>query len=63
MLELDNGDLAKFKDVMEKWCFADHQSLMRFAISILFLAENKHVSIKLDGVEQTLIPSKDLLRQ
>lgn len=61
-LEIDNGELKKLKEVMEKWSFKDYQSLQRFMISILFLNEDKSLSIKLDGRQQDIVPASDLLK-
>lgn len=41
-LILDNGDYTEFIKALEKWNFKDHQSLLRFAISLLALNENDH---------------------
>ncbi|HDV5783367.1 TPA: hypothetical protein RJD83_000279 [Legionella pneumophila] len=62
ILEIDNGDLSKLNDVMEKWGFKDYQSFMRFAVSILLLNEEKSVGIKLDGLKQDIAPASDLLK-
>lgn len=62
ILEIDNGDLSKLDEVMEKWSFKDYQSFMRFVVSILLLNEEKSVGIKLDGLKQDITPSSDLLK-
>lgn len=61
-LEIDNGELKKLDEVMEKWAFKDYQSLIQFAISILVLNEDRSVSIKRDGILQTFAPATDLLK-
>ena len=61
-LEIDNGDLEKLDQVADKWRFKDYQSLLRFAISILILSEEKSVTIKKDGVQKNLIPAADLIK-
>lgn len=63
MLELDNGDYTEFKKVMDKWKFKDHQSLMRFAISILVLNENSYFSIRVDNEERNIVPISSLLKE
>jgi hypothetical protein len=63
VLEIDNGELSKLKDVMKRWSFKDHQALMRFCISLLYLSEEQSVSIKMDGIQQPLAPSSDLLKR
>ena len=63
ILELDNGDLREFDKVMEKWSFKDHQSLVRFAISLLVLNENKSFSVKIDNQSQDIIPAAHLIKE
>jgi hypothetical protein len=63
ILEIDNGDLTKLEDVIKKWSFKDYQSFFRFAISLLILNEEKSVSIKVDGTQQTFAPASDLLKE
>ncbi len=62
ILELDNGDCREFEKVMEKWSFKDHQSLMRFAISLLVLNENRHFPVKVDDKNRDVIPASHLLK-
>ncbi len=63
LLEVDNGDFTKLEEVMKKWAFKDYQSFLRFAISLLILNEEKSVSIKVDGKQQTFAPASDLLKE
>ncbi len=60
-LEIDNGDYKEFMNAMKKWDFKDHQSLMRFAISLLVLNENKFFPIKVKNEERYIVPAADLL--
>ncbi len=62
ILDVDNGDLVKLNEVLEKWSFKDYQSLLRFSISLLLLNEEKYITIKLDGEKKDLVPSKDLIK-
>ena len=62
ILDIDNGDLVKLNEVLEKWSFKDYQSLLRFSISLLLLNEEKYITIKLDGEKKDLVPSKDLIK-
>jgi hypothetical protein len=62
ILDIDNGDLVKLNEVLEKWSFKDYQSLLRFSISLLLLNEENYITIKLDGEKKDLIPSKDLIK-
>ena len=61
ILELDNGDLREFDKVMDKWKFKDHQSLMRFAISLLVLNENKSFPVKIDNQSTEIVPAPHLI--
>ena len=61
-LTLDNGDLTKFEDAFKKWSFKDHQSFLRFAVSIFLLNEGNSFSIKMDNNQTDVVPVKDLLK-
>jgi hypothetical protein len=60
-LIIDNGDVDKLDQVLNKWSFKDYQSLMRFSVSILLLAEDKSISIKMNGMQTKIQPAPDLL--
>ena len=60
-LEIDNGDKEKLEKVLEKWNFKDHQSLFRFAISILYLTEDNTLWINEKGEPNKIQPSDDLI--
>lgn len=62
ILELDNGDRTKFKQIMDKWNFKDEQSLLRFAMSLLILNENDYFGVKIDGRDKDVIPAEDYLK-
>lgn len=62
-LKIDNGDYIEFKKVMQKWKFKDHQSLMRFAISLLVLNENKYFPMKVDNQERDIVPAPHLIKE
>lgn len=62
ILDVDNGDFSKLEDVMQKWGFRDYQSFFRFVISTLVLAEEKVISIKLEGYTQEIVPAAHLLK-
>ncbi len=62
ILNIDNGDLVKLKEVLNKLSFKDYQSLIRFSISLLLLNEEDYITIKLDGEKKDMIPSKDLIK-
>lgn len=61
-LEIDNGDKEKLTLCMDKWSFKDHQSMLRFAISILLVTEEKNLWIKTDGKVQSITPAKEYLK-
>jgi len=62
IIELDNGELREFEKVMDKWHFRDYQSLMRFAISLLVLNENKSFPIRIDNESTDIMPAAHLIK-
>ena len=62
-LTIDNGDLVKLRQALDKWSFKDYQSLMRFSVSLLLLAEDFSVSIKMKGTQREIQPAPELLSQ
>lgn len=62
VLEIDNGDQDKLGQCMEKWSFKDHQSLLRFAMSILLVTEERSLWIKTEGRQQAIAPAKEYLK-
>lgn len=61
-LDIDNGDLSKLTEVMDKWKFKDHQSMLRFAISIMLLTEDKKLWMQSKGEQTQIVPADDLVR-
>lgn len=61
ILEIDNGDKEKLEQALEKWNFKDHQSLLRFAVSVLLLTEDHTLWINKDGNHKEIQPSDDLI--
>lgn len=61
-LILDNGDYIEFMKTLEKWNFKDHQSLLRFAISLLVLNENNYFPLKVDGISRDIVPASHLIK-
>lgn len=61
-IEIDNGDLEKLNQCLESWNFKDHQSLLRFSMSVLLLAENQDLWIRTDNDVEKIIPAKDYLK-
>ena len=61
ILEIDNGDLEKLTQCMANWKFKDHQSFLRFAMSLLIVTEDKSLWIKSDGKTQQIAPAKEYL--
>ena len=54
-------DYKKFKEAMTSWKFKDDQSLLRFAVSILVLSEDKIISTKMEGKQTEVKPAAELL--
>lgn len=61
ILEVDNGDLEKLNQCMSSWKFKDHQSMLRFAMSLFLVSEDKNLWIKSEGKIQQIVPAKDYL--
>ncbi|MGC1878892.1 MAG: hypothetical protein WA347_04770 [Rhabdochlamydiaceae bacterium] len=61
-LLVDNGDLIKLDEALEKWAFKDYKSLIRFSVSMLLLAEDKSIAIKMKGSQREIRPAEDLIR-
>jgi len=61
LLEINNGELNKLRETLEKWEFRDYSSLLSFMISLVVLNESKSFKILLDGIQQDIAPSPDLL--
>ena len=57
MLKIDNGDLAKMNEVLQKWNFKDIQSFWRFSISILLQTEEKKLWIQENGNPILIAPA------
>lgn len=62
ILELDNGDAVKLEEVMKKWSFKDHQSFLRFAMSLHLVNEGRSFSITQKGVPSAVEPVAELLK-
>ncbi|MDR1926874.1 MAG: hypothetical protein LBQ13_04340 [Endomicrobium sp.] len=63
VLELDNGDLEKFKETIKKWNFIDSQSLLRFAISLMLKTERNVLYIDINNKPEGRIPADHLIKQ
>lgn len=63
ILEIDNGDLEKLDQCMKMWSFKDYQSMMRFAMSVFLVTEDKSLWIKSDKHQQPIAPAKELLKE
>ena len=63
ILKFTNGDIAKFDEVMKKYNFVDAQALIRFAVSILLVTENKFVQIRKDGELMTVEPAEHSVKK
>lgn len=62
ILEIDNGDLEKLEQCMNIYSFKDHQSFLRFAMSIMIVTEDKSLWIKSDGKAQQIAPAKEYVK-
>lgn len=62
VLEFTNGDIAKFNEVMNKYNFKDAQAFIRFATSILLVAQDKEIKIKKGNDFVSIAPVEDLLK-
>lgn len=49
LLKIDNGDLTKMKEVLERWKFKDEQAFLRFTVSLLIETEDKALWMKSNG--------------
>ncbi len=56
-LKIDNGDLTKMEEVLQRWNFKDIQSFWRFSVSVLLETEDKGLWIKSDGKPIPIAPA------
>ena len=61
LLEINNGDLTTLNEIKEKWSFKNYQSLIRFAASVMTLAEELSLVIKVKGKYEIYEPANDLI--
>jgi hypothetical protein len=62
VLELDNGDLKKFQEVLGRWNFIDSQSLIRFVISLMLLTQRNILYIDINKLPEGRVPASHLLK-
>jgi len=62
-LMLDNGDLHYLEEAMKKWSFKSHKCLIRFAMGLLLLNENKYFTIKVEGTNHDIVPADNYLKR
>ncbi|MCL2331803.1 MAG: hypothetical protein FWC61_04675 [Proteobacteria bacterium] len=62
VLKFTNGDLRTFNKIMEKYDFVDEEALVRFAMSILVLTEDKQLKIKQNGDFTLVTPAASLVK-
>lgn len=61
-LNFDNGDYEVLNTIKKQWNFKDEESLLRFALAILYKAGEHSVSVKDEtGNEVTLKPTENML--
>ncbi len=64
VLNFDNGDYEVLNTIKQQWNFKDEESLLRFALTILYKAGEQSVSIKDEsGSEVTLKPTENMLKK
>jgi len=63
ILEIDNGDLTKFKQALDLWNLKDAQSFWRFTVSILIEAQDQNMWIKSEGEAIQVVPADHSLRK
>lgn len=56
-LELDNGDLIKFQQVIKEWNFRNEQAFLRFVVSLLIETEGKELWMKSNGEITKVAPA------
>jgi len=61
-LEIDNGDLTKMDEALQKWDLKDEQAFWRFSVSVLLEAEDKSLWIKSDGDLIPIAPAKHSIK-
>ena len=49
-ITLTNGDIDLFNQAIEKYNFIDGQAMLRFALSLLIIAEDKEIKINKGGM-------------
>lgn len=61
-LTINNGDLRALNQIKTKWGFKDNESILRFAIAALTVAEDGDLyAEQKDGVRRILKPAEQLL--
>lgn len=62
-VSINNGDLKAIVEIKEKWEFKDKESVLRFALAALLVAEEGELCvIKKDGSKKTIKPIEELLQ-
>ena len=61
-LVVNNGDLEKINQVIEKWNFRDYQSFIRFAVSIMLVTKSTSITIQTDTGATPVVPNPSLLK-
>lgn len=59
--EVNNGDLEALKTVVTKFNFKNEESVFRFALALLSVADNTEILVENEGQKTTVKPSQDLL--
>ncbi len=62
ILEFDNGDKDKFKQILTNWNFKDEQSLLRFVMSAMLDTIDKTLTITTDSGDKKIAPIDEFLK-
>lgn len=63
ILDFTNGDIEKFDQVMKRYNFVDAQALIRFAVSLMLVTEDKVIQIKQDGQITAIEPAEHSVKK
>lgn len=63
ILDFTNGDIEKFDMVMKRYNFVDAQALIRFAVSLMLVTEDKVIQIKQNGQITAIEPAEHSVKK
>lgn len=59
---IDNGDLTKMDEAIQRWKFKDEQAFLRFCVSALLSSEDTKIGIIEKGALIPIIPASHSLK-